>query len=216
MLTKIGRRMGLLHFRVLTALAAAAAAAAAVALVAGLALSTEPAEAGVFTGDQNTGGGSHGSGGGGTPPPRPANDNFSAAMSLPWLQDGYHNGTTLYAGLESGEPTPSSCGGPPVRIYNTVWYKITPTYTGTVTFAPSSSNFDAVLTLYTGSSLTSLQGLKCFYTVRGQRNPMTTQVQAGQTYYLQLSGNEGYWGSFSLQVDWGSYYCSECQSAVAS
>jgi hypothetical protein len=178
------------------------------ALAAGQALSAQPAEA-ICANYPDCG----------TPDPGeveavpPANDNFSAAKSLSWLQDGYVYGDTTYATLQSGEPRPYSatrdCGV--LGISNSVWYKITPNYTGTVKFSTAGSSFDTVLGLYKGSSLTSLQQVNCSNDNSSPNwtDNMTTQVQAGQTYYLQLSGTGGARsGKFKLYADWGCYYYS--------
>ena len=146
----------------------------------------------------------------------PANDNFSAAKSLPWLQDGSVYGDTRYATLESGEPKPYSATRDcdVLGISNSVWYKVTPKYTGTVKFSTAGSSFDTVLGLYKGSSLTSLQQVNCSNDNSSPNwtDNMTTQVQAGQTYYLQLSGTGGARsGKFRLYADWGCYYYSSDQ-----
>jgi hypothetical protein len=221
MLTKIGRRRGLLNFRVFAALAATAAA---VALMTCLALSTKPAEAAPCF---NCGGG----GGATLPcgnyltsstPSTPPNDNFLAAKSLPWLQDREECGDNSLATIESYESTPT-CAPPRGSISRSVWYTITPNYTSTVTFSAQNlsyptKGFVRVLALYKGDSLTSLvqnkirslQQVGCsFADALASMTPITTQVQAGQTYYLQLSGAP--WdpaGDFELHADWGPCYYS--------
>jgi hypothetical protein len=178
------------------------------------AMSANPAEAGICV---NCGGGGGGPvGGQSTPPPPPPTDNFLSASRVPYGQDSGTQANTTSATLESGEPKPYSstkdCGK--YGIQNSVWYKVTPTYTGTVKFSTARSDFDTALGLYQGSSLTLLQQVECSNNnVYNLTDTLTTQVKAGQTYYLQVSGtgNAGFgtrWGTMSLLTDWGCYYSS--------
>jgi hypothetical protein len=76
------------------------------------------------------------------------------------------------------------------------------------------SSFDTVVALYKGSSLTSLQQVNCS---NDNSSPNWTDnvvaaVDAGQTYYLQLSGTGGARsGTYKLNVDWNCYYTSDDQ-----
>jgi hypothetical protein len=136
------------------------------------------------------------------------NDYFQSASALKWLQDGTVSGDTTNASLESSEPKPSCA---PLGISKSVWYKITPNYTGSLKFSTGGSSFDTVLGLYKGSSLTSLQEDKCSNNSSSSYggDTMSAQVQGGQTYYLQLSGTGATRsGKFSLATDWGCYYYS--------
>jgi hypothetical protein len=197
--------------------------------LAALVLSTKPAEA---VKDVNSP-----SGGGGNSAPDcypeddevPANDHFSAAQRLPWFQDLHHCGNNYSATLESYEPQPYSSAtsdcGPPTNygsIRKSVWYKITPTYTTTVSLSADSAiygaGFNMALALYKDSSLApgalaKLSQLNCdlSHAPSGQWvRPVgiTKQLQAGQTYYVQFSAWSSRGGLYKLHVNWASCYYS--------
>ncbi|MBV9868811.1 MAG: hypothetical protein JO316_25990 [Abitibacteriaceae bacterium] len=102
-----------------------------------------------------------GNGGGGgttptptpTPPPtnRPPNDNFANAQALSG-NVGRVSGTNLNATKESGEPNHASNAGG-----KSVWYRWTAPSNGSVTFSTLGSNFDTLLAVYTGSSVSALK-----------------------------------------------------------
>jgi hypothetical protein len=142
----------------------------------------------------------------------PANDNFSAAKSLS-LSGTTVGGVTTNATLESGEPKPYSatkdCGV--LGISKSVWFKVTPNYKGTIKVSTAGSSFDTVVALYKGSSLTSLQQVNCSNDNSSPNwtDNMVAAVDAGQTYYLQLSGTGGARsGAYKLNVGWKCYYAS--------
>jgi hypothetical protein len=195
------------------------------ALAAEQALSAKPAEAGPCVTGCVVGGG------GTTEPPVivPPNDNFSAATKIEWLKNvsSYMLSTKL-ATLEPGEPkthllNTNDCAD--YGINNSVWFTITPKYNGNVTFsAGPESNFDTVLRLFQGSSLTSLRLHSCrnsnhvrdpievAYGGSGVSETLTTSVNAGETYYLQVSGATAYpWGRLQFSTRWGCYYPSPDQ-----
>jgi hypothetical protein len=188
-----------------------------VALVAALAalqaLSAQPAEALIEC--VNCGGGGDGSL---NKPPPPRNDNFLSASILPYPQDSGTSANTTSATLEYGEPKPYSstkdCGK--YGIHSSVWYKVKPTYTHNVKFSTARSDFDTALGLYQGSSLTGLQQVECSNNnVYNLTDTLTTQLKAGQIYYLQVGGTGSTWenrrGLLSLLTDWGCYYTSSDQ-----
>jgi hypothetical protein len=143
----------------------------------------------------------------------PANDNFSAAKSLSLWSNTTVGGVTTNATLESGEPKPYSatkdCGV--LGISKSVWFKVTPDYKGTIKVSTAGSSFDTVVALYKGSSLTSLQQVNCSNDNSSPNwtDNMVAAVDAGQTYYLQLSGTGGARsGTYKLNVGWKCYYAS--------
>jgi hypothetical protein len=143
----------------------------------------------------------------------PSNDNFSAAKSLSLTSYTPVYGNTRYATLQSGEPRPYSatkdCGI--YGISNSVWFKVTPNYKGTIKVSTEGSSFDTVLAIYKGSSLTSLQQVNCSNDNSSPNwtDKMVAAVDAGQTYYLQLSGTGGARsGAYKLDVGWQCYYAS--------
>jgi len=122
------------------------------------------------------------------------NDAFAAALML--SVPGSASGSSQGASLESGEPQP--CG----QIGATVWYKVQPGATGTLTASTSGSNYDTVLALYSGSSLTTLTQLGCNddTSTIDFTSIVSASVTAGQTYYIQIGGYQGASGNFIVQV----------------
>ena len=84
------------------------------------------------------------------PPPPPANDNFASAQALSGAT-GSVSGTNVGATLQAGEPAPAG-----VPTEGSVWFNWTATGTGTATFNTLGSNFDTVLGVYVGSTLSGL------------------------------------------------------------
>jgi hypothetical protein len=126
----------------------------------------------------------------GTPP---NNDNFAAATPVSTLPSSLQANTTA-ATTEPGEPIVLNCAGTSTLIRNTVWYRFTPTITGSVSIDTFGSNFDTVLAVYTGSSLANLNQVACnndttqpgTSNVRQSRVSLT--VTAGTTYHVQMGG----------------------------
>jgi hypothetical protein len=152
---------------------------------------------------------------------KPANDSFSGAFELPWL-DIRPPGDTTGATMEAGEPRPDSptkdCGI--YGVEKSVWFKITipSNYDSTVAlrFHTYESSFDTVLALYRGSSLGTLEQVECSNdnSGSGSHGDWTDalivgaeKLSAGQTYYLQLSGTGGARsGKYSL------YHCHDAMN----
>ena len=130
--------------------------------------------------------------------PRPVNDDFANAKVIPVSLPFDDNVDTLYASLETGEPTPSCAyyGS----AYRSVWYAITPTTSSLVSAGIPSAAFTPVLAAYTGNSLASLTEVGC-QTYSG--NLLTVNMNAGTTYYFQV-GNLYPWeqgGSMQFHLD---------------
>ncbi len=123
-------------------------------------------------------------------------DNFSQANLLPL--PGSVAGSTSQATTESGEPV--SCGSS--TIGKTIWFRVIPNASGALTATTAGSDFDTVLALYTGSTLGSLQQLKCNDDAGGstRTSRLFQMVTGGQTYYLQLGGYRDEGGQFKLQA----------------
>jgi len=87
-----------------------------------------------------------------SPPPAPANDNFANAQVISGCS-GSVAGVNISAIKEPGEPSHSpdnNQGGA------SVWYQWQAPVTSTVTITTAGSNFDTVLAVYTGPSVSSL------------------------------------------------------------
>ncbi|MBI4393846.1 MAG: S8 family serine peptidase [Euryarchaeota archaeon] len=113
----------------------------------------------------------------------PANNCFASATTM---SAGGQTITQSSVGAttETGEPAP--CGS----IGGTVWFNWTPTTSGTATFETAGSNFDTVLAVYTGSSLTALTNLNCNDDISGTDldSRIVSSVTAGTTYRIQAGG----------------------------
>jgi hypothetical protein len=128
-------------------------------------------------------------------------DMFASAQQLTM---GYtSNGWTTENGtLEPGEPL--SCGGT-----RTLWLKFVPDHTTVVTFMMLSTPND-VFALYRGSSLGNLQLVGCAdvntYQVAGSfdtrhETRLTSTVERGVTYYIQIAVTQGLGGGFAMSVE---------------
>lgn len=128
----------------------------------------------------------------------PANDNFADSENVstfPASSTGSSSGATL----ESGEPAPTCAS-----IGASVWYRIntaTSSRFGVNTFG-SSTKFDTVLAVYTGSSLNSLTQVACNDDVEGSvQSRLTFTAQANQDFFVQLAGFSGASGAFKLTIE---------------
>ncbi len=86
------------------------------------------------------------------PPPAPANNNFANAQIIIGCT-GSVNGTNIGANKETGEPSHSPDNNPGGA---SVWYLWQAPSTGSVTIDTSGSNYDTLLAVYTGNSVSAL------------------------------------------------------------
>jgi autotransporter-associated beta strand protein len=129
----------------------------------------------------------------------PPNDNFADAIDLPGAS-GTQTGTdTIDATLQAGEPNPGAT--------NTVWFKWTCTADGALTVDTFGSTdllageWDAILGIYTGTSLNALTPLGTTPQDTGYAETMTVPVTAGTIYYIQLAGWNNTVAGF-IQLNW--------------
>ena len=121
------------------------------------------------------------------------NDRFADAWML--AAPGSAAGSTSGASTESGEPKP--CG----RIGRTVWYRVVPDGSGTLTASTAGSGFDTVLALYRGTSLGNLSALACNDDNGGtNQSRVSAGVAAGEVYYIQLGGYRNATGAYTLTL----------------
>jgi hypothetical protein len=121
---------------------------------------------------------------------RPPNDDFAKATVLSGTFS--ENVDTRVATTEAGEQNPSDAciGGAQFQPTNnrSIWYRFTPTGSGTISLSTSFSDHDTVLTIWTGSALGALTQQSCSDDI----NPGIVQqsqidnfnVTAGTTYYI--------------------------------
>ena len=122
----------------------------------------------------------------------PDNDNFADAelISLPF----YQRTETTVATKEEGETFPTcSAGENPGK---SVWYAYTPTQNGSIYGTISSWGGTSVIAIYTGQSFPLVEE----YCARS--SPFILfQVQAGTTYYIQLSTLNEAGGAIDITLD---------------
>jgi hypothetical protein len=122
--------------------------------------------------------------------PPATNDNFANAKvisssSLPYVEDLDATGSTA----EGGE-TAGSCTDP---IAQSVWWRITPTFSGYLRADNSYSVGPTDLTIYRGTTLGNLVEVGCSYQASDDESNGRTafRVVAGQRYYIRTSTNGG-------------------------
>ncbi|HXF06795.1 MAG TPA: right-handed parallel beta-helix repeat-containing protein [Blastocatellia bacterium] len=94
---------------------------------------------------------------------------------------------TTKATSSSDDPLQSCTLGGPARNSNSVWYRFTPTTTGTVTADTAGSNYDTVLSAYTGSC-GSLTELACDDdSGGGLASQIRLDVTGGRTYLFMVT-----------------------------
>jgi autotransporter-associated beta strand protein len=134
----------------------------------------------------------------------PANDAFANAIDLTGAGSGQtgdaiagtQTGTdNLDATLEVGEPATVTYPDSTTSSFsNTVWFKWTCPAAGNLTVntfgstASPSGEWDAVLGIYTGASVSALTPLGATPKDTGDKETMTVAVTAGTTYFIQLAG----------------------------
>ena len=119
----------------------------------------------------------------------PANDFFSMAQSLPSIGGRFY-GSTSAATKELGEPNHADNPGG-----KSIWFSWVAPANGSVTMDTIGSDFDTLLAVYTGTSLTNLLLIAAdddSGIVRGNSKLSMTAVQ-GTFYYIAVDG-------FPLQV----------------
>ena len=125
----------------------------------------------------------------------PSNDNFAdrTAVTLPFTDSQ----DTTNATEEVGEPQPD-CG---YGVGKTVWYEYVPTSSGMVQVDTVGSDFDTVLAIWTGDSLTTLTNVACDDDGAVEPGSMAIfPVTASTPYLIQVGGYDGEAGGLSLRV----------------
>ncbi len=124
-----------------------------------------------------------------------SNDAFATAEVLSG-NSGTTSASNTDATLEPSEPqhwTPTTGG-------HSIWYRFTATAAGTFTVNTSGSNFDTVLAVYQGSSLSSLTKLGANDDFDALQSRVgSIPVAAGTTYAIAVDGYGGNTGTVNLQ-----------------
>ena len=157
---------------------------------------------------------------------QPANDNCSGALNLGTLGSPGPCGTLLQNGATTtiaGTNVAATPENPYVVLggcnmaspANSVWYRFTAPVDGygVVVNITGATFATPNIALYNGSNCNNLVGISC---IVGAAGTATLNVQSGivpgQVYYIQVSGDTGDEGTFTLNVN--AYQdCSDCMNA---
>lgn len=128
----------------------------------------------------------------------PANDNFANRINIP--NPATVTGTNVGATAETGEPI--HAGRQNAR--NSVWWRFTPGSSGQVTINTFGSNFDTVLAVYTGSTVSNLTPVASNDDAGGGlQSQVIFQGTAGTSYAIAVAGFNNAAGNISLTVQLG-------------
>ena len=157
----------------------------------------------------------------------PANDNCATATSLGTLTAPGPcgtgtivaaattvNGTLIGATPSNPYPYITPCVvGTMTTSANDVWYSfVAPTNGYGVRVIVTASGFNPNIALYIGTCANLLGG-GCYVSTTATGTLTLTGLTPGQTYLIQLSGNGGQTGTFSLSVN-AFYDCSICLTSA--
>jgi hypothetical protein len=129
----------------------------------------------------------------------PPNNSFTASTLLTG-GTAATNGRNFSATKEGGEPSHAGNAGG-----KSVWYRWVATATGPVTVSTAGSNFDTLLGVYTGSTVSGLTALAsndddgAFTTSR-----LTFAAVSGTTYRIAVDGKGGVAGSIEIAINPGT------------
>jgi len=126
----------------------------------------------------------------------PANDNFASATVLSGSSLTV-TGSTVNATKQSGEPSHAgNTGG------HSIWYYWTAPASGTATINTSGSNFDTLLGVYTGTSVSALtkKSSNDDATRSVVYSKVSFKVTAGTTYRIAVDGYNGASGNVTLNL----------------
>jgi hypothetical protein len=128
----------------------------------------------------------------------PAMDNFASALVLTGSTFTW-TGTNVGATREAGEPNHAGTRGGA-----SVWIAWTAPATRTVTLNTHGSNFDTLLAVYTGGSVSTLTQVASndddASGAYAYTSALTFQAMAGQMYYIAIDGYNGATGNITLNM----------------
>ncbi|MFC3726955.1 S8 family peptidase, partial [Neoaquamicrobium sediminum] len=145
--------------------------------------------------------------GGTTPPPPtgPANNNFANRIAVAVPAAGSTRtvtGSNVGATAETGEPFHAGRTG----ARTSVWWRYTPTASGSITITTAGSSFDTVLAVYTGSSVGALSSVASNDDVASGnlQSSVTFNGTAGTQYQIAVAGYNNATGNVRLNVTDGA------------
>ena len=128
----------------------------------------------------------------GTVTPGPANDAFASARAATTLPFAPATFSTAAATTQTSEKTWCTPPGATTGVYygKTVWFKYVPNVDMTIDATTGGSNFNTVMTLYSGTTLAGLTRRVCNNdaTTSTTTSRLRVNLTAGTTYYLQVGG----------------------------
>ena len=129
--------------------------------------------------------------------PGPANDNFANAQSLEGTVPQVVTGTNGSATKEAGEPDHAGNAGG-----RSVWYAWTAITDGDYTITTRGSDFDTLLAVYTGSTVSTLTPVASNDDDPdgGSTSAVTFTAQANKTYRIAVDGFNGEAGDITLSI----------------
>ena len=130
----------------------------------------------------------------------PDNDEFAlpVIVSSPSFTQSQSTTTASTAADDPYFTTP--CVASSAHLYNTVWYRYTPTITGTLSVNTSGSNYDTVLAVWTGSTPAALVLAGCNDNTNGDQSKVEIPVTAGVTYQIEVASHTGGGGQLKLNT----------------
>ncbi len=115
------------------------------------------------------------------------NNNFANRIELG--TPAHVTGNNTGAGTEGGEPTSQFGGGVFIQWGATLWYKWTAPFRGSVTIDTLGSEFDTVLSVYTGTAVNGLTLVQRNNDFGGTSGSLVSfAVTAGTEYQIQVGG----------------------------
>ena len=125
----------------------------------------------------------------------PVNDTFAGAITVP--MGSVSTVSTVNTSLQDVEPGTGCSSG----VGHTVWYRYVPTATRNLVANTHGSDFDTVLTVWSGTDIASLEFVEC-NDDRGLdlQSRVKFTAQAGLTYYFQIGGYHGDSGSLTFKL----------------
>jgi photosystem II stability/assembly factor-like uncharacterized protein len=130
--------------------------------------------------------------------PPPPNDNFNNAINIPNLNFGDIQDASG-ATTESTDPVPpcahqytgaqGNTGGSPNGDYKTIWYKFTPAFSASLRVDTGNSNYDTVLSIWTGAP-GNFTNVACNDDIQSgviESQLLDVPLTTGTTYYIMVS-----------------------------
>jgi len=125
----------------------------------------------------------------------PTNDNFVDAIELTGLA-GFVTAVNERATREPGEPLHTGNEGG-----HSIWYRLRAPVNGTLFLSTTNSDFDTLLAVYSGDSVTNLALIanNDDAVPQGDYSQLTTAVVSNQLYYIAVDGYGSTFGNIRLQ-----------------